>query len=329
MILTRSPLRITIGGGGPTDMPSYYMKHGGFTVAAAIDKYVYITLHRLYHPGIILKYAQVEHVQSVDEIKHPLIRESLRLLKIPGDHLEMTSMADIPSGSGLGSSSSFTTALLRALHAYQKDIVRPDALAEEACTVEIERAGEPIGKQDQYASAIGGITAFTFHTGGVIDYRPVRLSEATLHELEDRLLLFFTGFAGRAAGSLLRRQDERSRHEDPQVLDNLQLVKKLSHDSLEALEAGDLARFGHILDMQWRQKENRSPEALNDRIRSCYRMAKAAGAVGGKLVGAGGGGFLMFLADDRVSLRLAMERAGLQEMRFRFDFEGTKLLQSS
>ena len=192
MIITRSPLRISLGGGG-TDLPSYYRDHGGFLVAAAIDKYVYITLHETFVQEIIVKYSRLERVTEIAQIEHPIVREALNLIGIEKPYLELTSMADIPAGTGLGSSGSFTTALLRTLHAYKKNIIHPAELAEQACDIEINRLGEPIGKQDQYVAAIGGITAYTFHPDGRVEYRPVRLSEETLYNLEDNLLLFFTG----------------------------------------------------------------------------------------------------------------------------------------
>src|SRR4051812_16859771 len=198
MIITRSPLRVSLGGGG-TDLPSYYREFGGFLVAAAIDKYVYITQHRTFQPEIILKYSKLERAKSVDEIEHPIIREALRLVGVTDPHLELTSMADIPGGTGLGSSGSFTTALLKALHAHQKNIVSPAQLAEQACEIELNRLAQPIGKQDQYIAAIGGITAFTFHRGGRVEYRPCLISEETLFNLEDNLLLFFTGFSREAS----------------------------------------------------------------------------------------------------------------------------------
>ena len=194
MIITRSPLRISLGGGG-TDLPSYYREHGGFLIAAAIDKYVYITKHRTFQKDIIVKYSKLERVQSVEQIEHPIVREALKLTRVTDPYIELASMADIPGGTGLGSSGSFTTALLKALHAYQKNIVSPAELAEQACHIEIDRLGEPIGKQDQYIAAVGGITAFTFHQDGRVEYRPCQITEETLFGLEDNLLLFFTGYS--------------------------------------------------------------------------------------------------------------------------------------
>jgi len=324
MIITRSPLRVSLGGGG-TDLPSYYREHGGFLLAAAIDKYVYITLHQTFAQEIIVKYSKLERVTAVDEIEHPIVREALRSVDVRNPHLEIASMADIPAGTGLGSSGSFTTALLKALHAYQKNIIHPAELAEQACDIEINRLGEPIGKQDQYIAAIGGITAFTFHRDGGVEYRPVRLSGESQFNLEDNLLLFFTGYS-RSASSILLDQKLRSEKNDPSMLENLRFTKELGHKSLEALESGDLPEFGRLMDVHWQRKRARSSGMSNDRINQWYDCARQNGALGGKLIGAGGGGFLMFYADDKAKLRHAMLGEGLQEVRFRFDFEGTKVV---
>jgi D-glycero-alpha-D-manno-heptose-7-phosphate kinase len=324
MIITRSPLRVSLGGGG-TDLPSYYREHGGFLVAAAIDKYVYITQHRTFQEEIILKYSKLERVKTAAEIEHPLVREALRLTGVTDTHLELTSMADIPGGTGLGSSGSFTTALLKALHAYRKNIVSPAELAEQACHIEIDRLGEPVGKQDQYIAAIGGITAFTFHPDGRVEYRPVKVPEETLFNLEDNLLLFFTGYS-RSASVILKDQHDRSRSHDRAMLDNLHFTKELGVQSLAALEGGRLEEFARLMDVHWQRKKARSTGMSNDRINEWYDHAMANGALGGKLIGAGGGGFLMFYAADKQRLRHALREKGLQEVRFRFDFEGTKVV---
>ena len=324
MIITRSPLRISLGGGG-TDLPSYYREHGGFLVAAAIDKYVYITQHRTFQRDIIVKYSKLERVQTVDEIEHPIVREALKLTGATDPHLELTSMADIPGGTGLGSSGSFTTALLKALHTSRKSIVSPAELAEQACLIELDRLGEPIGKQDQYIAAVGGITAFTFHPDGRVEYRPCRISEETLFNLEDNLLLFFTGYS-RSASAILKDQNDKSKQQNQAMLDNLHYTKDLGHQSLAALEAGNLEQFARLMDVHWQRKKARSAGMSNDHINAWYDHAMAHGALGGKLIGAGGGGFLMFYAADKTKLRHAMREKGLQEVRFRFDFEGTKVV---
>jgi D-glycero-alpha-D-manno-heptose-7-phosphate kinase len=234
-------------------------------------------------------------------------------------------MADIPGGTGLGSSGSFTTALLKALHTYRKHPISPVHLAEQACEIEIDRLGEPIGKQDQYIAAVGGITAFTFHKDGRVEYRPVKISEETLYNLEDNLLLFFTGYS-RSASSILKDQNDRSKQNDQAMLDNMHFTKELGYKSLEALEGGNLEEFARLMDVHWQRKKSRSSGMSNAHINDWYDYAMSKGALGGKLIGAGGGGFLMFYADDKVRLRHAMREKGLQEVRFRFDFEGSKVV---
>src|SRR5579859_445075 len=189
MIITRSPLRISLGGGG-TDLPSYYREHSGFLISAAIDKYVYITIHQTFAEELIIKYSKMEHVSTVAEVQHPIIREALQMMQIESPHLEISSLADIPAGTGLGSSGSFTTALLKALHTHKKELVHPRELAEEACHIEIDLLGDPVGKQDQFIAAFGGITSMTFHKDHRVTVKPLRLSRKTMFDLEDNLLLF-------------------------------------------------------------------------------------------------------------------------------------------
>jgi len=327
LIIARSPLRITLGGGG-TDLPSYYREHEGFLIAAAIDKYVYVTVMRPFTPGIYLKYSQLEHVDQVQDVRHPIIREAIEMLGFKTPQVEITTLADIPAGTGLGSSGSFTTALLKALYAHRKRHLNQDELAELACHIELDRLREPIGKQDQYIAAYGGITCFTFHRDGKVTALPLALSMDTLLDLEDNLLLFFTGFA-RSASDILKDQDTRTQQSDRQILDNLHYVKQLGIRSREALESGDALRFGEVMHEHWEHKKRRSGGMTNPRIDEWYELALQNGAVGGKLVGAGGGGFLMFYAADRNRLRHAMRAAGLEEVRFRFDFEGAKVVLSS
>src|SRR5881397_1044615 len=323
MIITRSPLRISLGGGG-TDLPSYYRKHGGFLISAAIDKYVYITVHRRFVDGFLLKYSQLEEAGTIDEIEHPIIREALKLLEVPPQYLELASMADIPAGTGLGSSGSFTTALLKALHALRKNLVHASELAEQACCIEMQKLREPIGKQDQYISAYGGITSFEFLPDGRVEASPLNVADETLLELEDNLLLFFTGYA-RSASKILQEQHDKSTQSDEAMLENLHFVKKLGRQSQLALERNNLREFARLMDVHWRRKKERSAIMSNDFINDSYDVAMANGALGGKLIGAGGGGFLMFYSEDKPRLRGAMREVGLQEVRFRFDFEGTKV----
>jgi D-glycero-alpha-D-manno-heptose-7-phosphate kinase len=327
MIIARSPMRISLGGGG-TDLPSYYERFGGFLVSAAIDKYIYITVHDTFVPDLIVKYSKLERVADASRLEHPIIREALNLVGHDGKYLEITSMADIPAGTGLGSSGSFTTALLKALHAHQKHIIPNAQLAVEACDVEINRLKEPVGKQDQYIAALGGITCFNFHADGRVEAAPARISEETRYNLEENLLLFFTGYS-RSAGSILKDQNEKSKQDDPAMLQNLHQTKEIGYSSQQALESGDLRAFAGLMDEHWQRKRARSGGMSNDKINEWYDAAKANGALGGKLIGAGGGGFLMFYAEeDKSRLRHAMRQAGLKEVRFRFDFEGTKLVIS-
>lgn len=324
MIITRSPLRISLGGGG-TDLPSYYRKHSGFLVAAAIDKYVYITLHQTFVKELIVKYSKLERVSSSADIQHPIIREAFQLVGLDGSYLELTSMADIPAGTGLGSSGSFTTALLKALHTYKKNLIHPRELAEQACHIEIDRLREPVGKQDQYIAAYGGITCFQFLPNDQVEVWPLQISTETLYNLEDNLLLFFTGY-NRAASDILKEQDDKTRQRDQSMIDNLHFIKELGYQSKEALESGDLRKFAELMNVHWQYKKQRSGGMSNSNIDAWYDLAMANGALGGKLIGAGGGGFLMFYAEDKTRLRHAMLQAGLREVRFRFDFEGTKVV---
>jgi D-glycero-alpha-D-manno-heptose-7-phosphate kinase len=324
MIITRSPLRISLGGGG-TDLPSYYRRHSGFLIAAAIDKYVYITLHQTFKQELIIKYSKLEHVQTVAEIQHPIIRESLHMIGLAEPNLEITSMADIPAGTGLGSSGSFTTALLKALHTFKKNIVHPRELAEQACAIEIDRLGEPIGKQDQFIAAYGGLTCFQFLPNDQVEAHPLQVSMETLYNLEDNLLLFFTGYS-RSASSILKEQDDKSKQSDSAMIDNLHFVKDLGYKSKDALESGNLRRFAELMHVHWEHKKQRSGGMSNPQIDIWYNLAMAHGALGGKLIGAGGGGFLMFYTEDKSRLRHVLTEAGLREVRFRFDFEGTKVV---
>jgi D-glycero-alpha-D-manno-heptose-7-phosphate kinase len=326
MIIARSPLRVTLGGGG-TDLPSYYEKFGGFLIAAAIDRYVYITLHETFVSDIKVKYSEMEHAPDASKLRHPIFREAFSLLGMDGHGLELASMADIPAGTGLGSSGSFTTALLKVLHAYNKNLVHPAELAAQACDIELGRLKEPIGKQDQYIAAYGGITCFKFLPDGRVEAWPLKLSAETRDNLDDNLLLFFTGYS-RSASAILKEQDQKSKQADAGMIENLHFVKDLGLQSQRALEAGDLHEFARLMDVHWQRKKQRSGGMSNPKINEWYDLAMANGALGGKLIGAGGGGFLMFYSEDKVRLRHAMRQAGLKEIRFRFDFEGTKLLIS-
>ena len=327
MIITRSPLRISLGGGG-TDLPSYYQKYEGFLISAAIDKYVYINLHDTFVDYLIVKYSKMEEVRSIDEIKHPIIREALRMLEFEAKNLEIASLADIPAGTGLGSSGSFTCSLLKALHTRKKNIISPSDLAEEACHIEIDLLGEPIGKQDQYISAHGGINCFTFCKNGRVITERLKISQDTLHDLEDHLLLFFTGYS-RSASNLLKDQNEKSKLNDTIMIENLHFVKELGYRCKIAFENGDLEEFAHLMNIHWEHKKERSEGMSNKNINTWYDIALKNGALGGKLIGAGGGGFLMFYSRDNKRLRKVMEKEGLQEVRFRFDFDGSRVVTTS
>ena len=322
MILVRSPLRISLGGGG-TDLPSYYKEHEGFLIAAAINKYVFVSVMNPFSEGYILKYSEYENVKNINDIKHPIIRESLKLgFK---ENLEITTLADLPSGTGLGSSGTFTTALLKALYANSGKNLNQDDLAELACEIEINKLKEPIGKQDQYIASYGGISSFRFNKDDSVDVESLNISDDTLYDLEDNLMLFFTGFS-RSASKILQDQKTKSDKNNEEMLNNLHNVKKLGYESKNALESGDTKIFGEIMHEHWENKKKRSGGMSNPKINEWYEIAMQNGAIGGKLVGAGGGGFLMFMAKDRNKLRKSLVNAGMEEVRFSFDFEGTKTL---
>jgi D-glycero-alpha-D-manno-heptose-7-phosphate kinase len=324
MIIGRSPLRISLGGGG-TDLPSYYREHGGFLVAAAITQYVYVTLQRTPLDHIILRYSEIERVKSIDEIRHGILREAMRITGAQGLNIEITSMADIPAGTGLGSSGSFTTCLLRVLYKDKRAFIHPRELAELACRIELDILKEPIGKQDQYIAAFGGVTAFEFCKDGEVKARSLSVSDETLDLLEDNLVMVSTGFY-RSASQVLREQDDRSKKNDKEMIDNLHYVKDLGYRSLSAIETGDLATFGRLMHEHWLHKKKRSAQMSNADIDKWYDLALENGAIGGKLIGAGGGGFLLFYTEEKVRLRNALRKAGLREVKLGFDYEGTKIL---
>jgi D-glycero-alpha-D-manno-heptose-7-phosphate kinase len=327
MIIVRSPLRISLGGGG-TDLASYYREHEGFLIAAAIDKYVYVSVIKPFQPGIYLKYSAIEHVNAVDEVQHRIMREALRLFPGEANQIEITTLADIPAGTGLGSSGSFTTALLCALHTLKRDFVPPRELAEQACHIELKLLNEPIGKQDQYISAFGGITCFEFLPDDRVVVEPLKIPVETLANLEDNLLLFFTG-SSRNASDILRDQDSRTKQNNSEMLENLHFTKKLGVESRDALLASDLKKFAELMNVHWEHKKKRSPGMSSGEIDQLYELARANGALGGKLIGAGGGGFLMFYTEEKTRLRAVMRRAGLREVRMQFDFAGTTVVAHS
>jgi D-glycero-alpha-D-manno-heptose-7-phosphate kinase len=323
LIITRTPLRISLGGGG-TDLPSYYRRSGGLVVSAAINKYLFVGINTTFTGDYFLKYSALERVTAVDDIRHPIMREALQLHSI-GPSIELVSLADIPSGTGLGSSGAFTVGLLRAIYAHKREAVTPHALAEEACHIEIDRLRRPVGKQDQYIAAYGGITCFEFHHNDTVEVIPLTITSDTLHDLEEHLVMFFTGYS-RQADEVLAEQRSRSEDNDKEMLANLDFVKSLGMESKAALEMGDVKTFAILMDEHWEHKKRRSASMSNTHIDRCYDAAKASGALGGKLVGAGAGGFLLFYCKDTESLRLAMAEEGLNEVRFNFDHDGSSVL---
>ncbi len=323
MIITKTPLRISIGGGG-TDLPCYYRQFGGFVVAAAITEYIYIGLNRMFSEGYLLKYSSLERPKTLEEINHPIFREALRRHNGNGS-LEIASLADVPSGTGLGSSGSFTVGLLRALYAYKREHIPAAALAEEACDIEINVLRRSVGKQDQYIASFGGLTYFEFRRDGSVDVKPLAISNDTLLDLEHNLLMFFTGYS-RSSIQVLNDQHQRSLDGDANMLQNLHFTKQLGLSAKEALEEGKTKCYAELLRAHWEHKRARSHGITNEQIDHWHSVGMANGALGGKLVGAGGGGYLLFYADDPMRLRRAMANEGLSELSFRFDHDGSTVM---
>jgi D-glycero-alpha-D-manno-heptose-7-phosphate kinase len=326
VIITRTPLRISLGGGG-TDLPSYYERSGGLVIAGAITKYIFVAMNRTFTDDYFLKYSAIERVGVRKEIDHPIVRETFELHDVQPS-VEMVSVADIPAGTGLGSSGAFTVGLLRAVTAYQREHASPLTLAEEACSIEIDRLGRPVGKQDQYIAAFGGLTCFTFEPDGTVSVAPLEVTNETLHDLEEHLLMFFTGYS-RDADHMLEDQKARSDEGDAAMLENLDFVKSVGQASKEALERGDTEEFASLMHQHWIRKRERSAGMTNALIDRWYERGMASGALGGKLVGAGAGGFLLFYSRDPGSLRRAMVDEGLAEVRFSFDQDGSVVLARS
>ena len=323
MILVRSPLRISIGGGG-TDLKSFSSLNGGFWISAAIDKYVYTAVTHSFKNNIYLKYSNIENINCVEEIEHPIIREALRLMELQFPKIEITTFSDVPSGVGLGGSSSFTTSLLKGLYTYYKKSIDPNTLAQLACKIEIEKLKQPIGVQDQFISAYGGFNSFSY-IDGIVSVEPLKISCETLTTLENNLLLFFTGFT-HTANEILEEQNTKSINLDKDMINNLNLVKTMGYQTKDCLEEGKIEEFGRIMNEHWKIKKQRSSKMTNPKIDEWYEYALKNGAIGGKNIGAGGGGFLLFLANDANKLSESMKKVGLEEMHFKFDFEGTKIL---
>jgi D-glycero-alpha-D-manno-heptose-7-phosphate kinase len=319
MVFTRAPLRISLGGGG-TDLPSYYREHGGFLVGGAINKFVYMMTHTVFQRRYRMKYSEFEEVDDPREIRHPILREALcRHWK--GDPLEIASLADVPAGTGLGSSGAYGVCLLKALALAGHVAVTPASLAEDACEIEIDILKEPVGKQDQYVAAHGGICAYTFNEDGSVEVEPLVFSSDMLARLQKNFLLFYTGEA-RSASTLLADQDKRTRTGDAEMIENLHTTKRIGLESRELLEGGEFDRYAELMHEHWENKRRRSPGMANPRVDELYELARRNGAIGGKLVGAGGGGFLLLYARRPDDLRSAMAEAGVSELPFEFDFQG-------
>jgi len=324
MIISRSPLRISLGGGG-TDLPSYYKKRGGFVISAAINKYVYTTIIKPFKKGIYLKYSSHEKRRKIDQIKHPIIKEVLKDYKKFSKQIEITTLADIPSGTGLGSSGSFTTSLIKGMNAFSLKNINTRELALKACTIEIDKLKAPVGMQDQFISAYGGIKKFILNKNGEIQVRDLKISDNSLENLKENLLLFFTGFT-RQSYKVLQSQKKKSDQNNLGMIKNLDEVKKIGKMFSNLLENNDLNEYGKLMNYHWKIKQERSKDMSNSRINFLYEEGLKNGAIGGKLVGAGGGGFLMFYCKDKNRLIKKMNNFGLEELNFDFDLEGTKLI---
>jgi D-glycero-alpha-D-manno-heptose-7-phosphate kinase len=319
MIFSRAPLRVSLGGGG-TDLPSYYREHGGFLVSGAIDKYVYMLTHTVFQRRYRMKYSELEEVDAVCEIRHPILRESLQRHWC-GSPLEIASVADVPSGTGMGSSGAYTVCLLKGLAMARHSSISQGDLAESACAIEMEVLGEPVGKQDPYVAAHGGICAYTFHPSGEVEVEPLELDLAVLRRLRDQLLLFYTGEA-RSASSMLADQHVRSQAGDPQMLENLHRTKALGYQIHGLLKGGELEGYAELMNEHWQFKRARSPGMTSERVDHLYTEARRNGAIGGKLVGAGGGGFLLVYTRAPEDTRQAMAAANAPELAFDFEFGG-------
>jgi len=325
MIITRTPFRVTLGGGG-TDLPSYYSKYGGFIFSFTLDKYMYINLKRALTDDLIrIKYNISETVENLSDVKHGIARECLRKTGF-SKGIEIASMADIPAGSGLGSSSAYTVGLLNALHNLKKDYLSLQDLAEEACEIEIDLLKRPMGKQDQYLSTFGGFLVMDISKDGFVKVSKAEVSVSTLDELNRNLLMFYTG-ENRQSQSILLKQDVATKNNEKKVLDSLHYIKESGYKILEIVESGNITELGLMFDNHWKYKKKISSAVTNPKFDKIYEVAKKNGAIGGKISGAGGGGFFTFYCEDKQDiLRQSMKQEGLRELRYDFDFEGTKVL---
>ncbi len=325
MIVSRAPVRFSLGGGG-TDLPSYAREHGGFVVAAAIDRHVFVAANPRFYDSIRLAYSKTETVDEIDKIEHRIFREALRFSGVVRG-VELVTVADVPSNSGLGSSSSFTVALLNALHAYRRDPVSSEQLAREACHIEIDLLKEPIGKQDQYIAAYGGVTAFTFHKDGGVEVERLPVSHEVLDELERNLVVFYSGVE-RAASTVLAEQGARITQNKDDARERMHRIKALGHETRELLLKGDVDRYGELLHEHWTHKRTLASNMTDPTLDEHYEAAQRAGALGGKLMGAGGGGFFMFYTrpTERRAVSEALTRRGLRPLRFRFEHGGARIV---
>lgn len=324
MKISRTPLRISLGGGG-TDIPAFSDNYGGLLVAGAINKYIYVSVHDNFEKEIFLKYSNIERVSKVSSIKHPLIRAVLRELEIV-EGIEISSLADIPAGTGLGSSGTFTVGLLKALNSHLHRYASNEDIAREACRIEIELLKNPVGKQDQFIAAFGGLTIFEFRTDGTVGASSVRMDRSSIRHFQEHLLLFYTGISRSASGELSALGGKTSVMKDD-VIKNLEQVKIAGHRAIELLEMARFEKYAEELTRQWQLKLERSPSPVNRKVDEWIRAGIASGALGGKLIGAGGGGFLLFYSEEKGRLRDTMQKIGLREVDFEFDFVGTTLLQ--
>jgi D-glycero-alpha-D-manno-heptose-7-phosphate kinase len=325
MIITRTPFRVTLGGGG-TDLPSYYSRYGGFVFAAAISRYMFINVNRPVVDDLVrVKYTRSEIVSHRDAVQHEIAREALRLVGIECG-VEIVSMADVPAGTGLGSSSCYAVGLLNALHAMRRQPVTYHELAEEACRLELDILKKPIGKQDQYMASFGGLTVLEIEPDGRVHVSKPRVSESALDDLQHNMLLFYTGVE-RSSQDILREQSRGVAEKNKQTVESMHAIKEMGYRIREMIERGDLTGFGLALDAHWQLKKRLSSKISSPRFDELYELARRNGALGGKISGAGGGGFLLLYTERRhAQLREAMRQAGLREMRYHFDFEGTQVV---
>jgi D-glycero-alpha-D-manno-heptose-7-phosphate kinase len=325
MIITRTPFRITLGGGG-TDLPSYYSRYGGFICAAAINKYMFINLNRPVVDDLVrVKYTKSEMVSHRDELQHDIAREAMRMMDID-NAIEIISMADVPAGTGLGSSSCYAVGLLNALHTMKRDYITLQDIAEEACDLEINKLGKPIGKQDQYIASFGGLTVLDIEKDGTVHVRRTTVSDTTIDDLNRNLVMFYTN-TYRSADEILSEQSNGAREEKKDVVESMHHIKELGYKVLDAVESGNITDIGLLFDQHWQYKKRISSKMSTPNFDRIYEFAKKNGALGGKISGAGGGGFFLFYVEERHGrFREEMEKLGLREMKYRFDFEGTKVL---